>query len=74
MKPSMPVVYSDGTLAIIAGADTTATTLTALWYYLLLDPTNVDRLRREVDDYFPPGEEPVDFTRMVTMPFLNACM
>jgi len=74
VKPSLPVVYSDGVLAIVAGADTTATTLTALWYYLLLDSTNVDRLRREVDVHFPPGEEPVDFTRMVNMPFPNACM
>jgi cytochrome P450 len=70
----MAVVRADGDLAIIAGSDTTATTLTVIWYYLLLEPAKFDRLRREVDAHFPPGEEPLDFTRMVNMPFLNACM
>jgi cytochrome P450 len=70
----MPIVLSDGVLAVVAGSDTTATTLTALWYYLLLEPAKLDRLRNEVDTCFPPGEEPLDFTRMVNMPYLNACM
>jgi cytochrome P450 len=70
----MDVIRSDGLLATVAGSDTTATTLTAMWYYLLLNPTKFDRLQKEVDTYFPPGEEPVDFTRMVNMPYLNACM
>lgn len=74
VKPSREIVYSDGLLAVIAGSDTTATTLTGLWYYLLGDPERFERLRNEVDTYFPPGEEPLDFTRMVNMPYLNACI
>jgi cytochrome P450 len=70
----MPVVLSDGILAVVAGSDTTATTLTALWYYLLREPSTFDRLRKEVDAYFPSGEEPLDFTKMANMPYLNACM
>jgi cytochrome P450 len=70
----MPVIRSDSVLAVIAGSDTTATTLTALLYYLLLDPLKFGRLKNEVDAYFPPGEEPLDFTRMAGMPYLNACM
>jgi cytochrome P450 len=70
----MPVVHSDGLLAVIAGSDTTATAITVLWYYLILDPPKSDRLRNEVDAYFPQGEEPSEFARMVNMPYLNACM
>ena len=70
----MKVVRSDGLLAVLAGSDTTATTFTALWYYFLLDPAKFDRLRNEIDTYFPNGEEPLDFNRMANMPYLNACM
>jgi cytochrome P450 len=70
----MPTVHSDGLLAVMAGSDTTAAAFTTLWYYLLRDPLTLDRLRNEVDAYFPSGEEPLDFTRMVNMPYLNACM
>jgi len=74
VKPTMPIVRSDGLIAVIAGSDTTATTLTALLYYLLLEPAKFDRLRSEVDAYFPAGEEPLDSTKMASMPYLNACM
>lgn len=47
---------------------------TVLWYYLILDPPKSDRLRNEVDAYFPQGEEPSEFARMVNMPYLNAYM
>lgn len=70
----MPTVFADGIMSIVAGSDTTATTLSAMWYYFLLNPTMLERLQVEVDTYFPGGEEPLDFTRMVNMPFLNACM
>lgn len=73
-KPSMSVVSADGTLAIIAGADTTATTLSALIYYLLLHPEMAARLRAEIDEFFPHREEPVDSGRMAGMSYLNACM
>ena len=74
VKPSMQVVMSDGLLAVIGGSDTTATTFTAIQYYFLLYPSKFDRLRNEIDAYFPHGEEPTDFARMANMPYLNACM
>jgi cytochrome P450 len=70
----MPIVHSDGIVAVVGGSDTVATALTGLWYYLLLEPAKFNRLRNEVDIYFPGGEEPSDVTRMVSMPYLNACM
>ncbi|KIM78409.1 hypothetical protein PILCRDRAFT_11126 [Piloderma croceum F 1598] len=71
-KPSMSIIHSDGLIAVIAGSDTTATSLTAILYYLLLEPAKFDRLRSEVDGYFAPGEEPLDSTKMASMPYLNA--
>jgi cytochrome P450 len=70
----MSIVHSDGLLAVVAGSDTTATTFTVLWHYLLREPMMFERLRNEIDAYFPAGEEPLDFARMVNMPYLNGCM
>jgi cytochrome P450 len=69
----MATVRGDGYLAVIAGSDTTATALTATWYYFLRNPEKLDRLKNEIDAYFP-GEEPRNFTRLATMPYLNSCM
>lgn len=70
----MPAVYSDSALAIIAGADTTSTTLSVLFYFLLIHPEYFQRLRDEIDEFFPDKAEPSDSTIMTGMPFLNACM
>jgi cytochrome P450 len=59
----MPVIHSDSLLAMIAGSNTTATAITVLFYHLILVPPKFDRLRNEVDTYFPQGEEPLEFAR-----------
>lgn len=64
-----------GELAIVAGSDTTSTTLSGIFYYLLTNPEYYIRLRKEVDEAFPPGEgEPYDGTKLAEMKFLNAIM
>jgi hypothetical protein len=73
-KPLLSVLRAEGFLAVTAGSDTTATAITALLHYLILDPPKLDRLRNEVDAFFRPGEEPIDFAKMANMPYLNACM
>ncbi|KZP25865.1 cytochrome P450 [Athelia psychrophila] len=73
-KPTMPALFSDGALAIIAGADTTSTTLSVIGYFLLVHPEHFQRLRAEIDQFFPDRADPIDFTKMVGMPFLNACI
>ena len=60
-------------MAIDAGSDTTATVLSAIFFYLLANPAVFHRLRKEVDSEFPIGEgEPFDSLRLSRMPFLNA--
>ncbi|KAH9990641.1 high nitrogen upregulated cytochrome P450 monooxygenase 2 [Russula compacta] len=65
---------SNGLLAIIAGSDTTSTTLAVLFYYLIQNPTALDRLRDEVEKEFPAGEEPLDAAKLCRMAWLNACI
>ncbi|KZP29394.1 high nitrogen upregulated cytochrome P450 monooxygenase 2 [Athelia psychrophila] len=80
--PSRATIAADGIMAVVAGSDTTATTLTALWYFLLRHPEARTRLEAEVDNAcFPDprggdcgdwGEEEV--ARMAEMAWLNACI
>ena len=46
-----------------------------MWYFLMSNPGCLERLRKEVDDAFPPGEDSsLNLTKQGLMPYLNACM
>ncbi|KAH7927912.1 cytochrome P450 [Leucogyrophana mollusca] len=70
--PTFAEVASDGVLAIVAGSDTTSTTLSSLFWFLLSNPSAYHRLQAEVDKYFPPGENALDTTHHQQMSYLNA--
>ncbi|KLO11363.1 high nitrogen upregulated cytochrome P450 monooxygenase 2 [Schizopora paradoxa] len=73
--PSLESILVSGELAVIAGSDTTANTLSGVFYYLLMNPLEFKRLREEVDREFPrdEGEDAVDAARLASrMPVLNA--
>lgn len=71
-------VIVNGELAIVAGSDTTSTTLSGVFFNLLTHPEYYERLRREVDEVFPMGEDPLSDAnagaRMAEMKYLNAVM
>ncbi|KAF8560403.1 high nitrogen upregulated cytochrome P450 monooxygenase 2 [Imleria badia] len=72
-KSPFPLIVSNAILAIIAGADTTATVLRNTIFYLLTNPTYYARLREEVDATFPPTEtSPLDLKILPSLTFLNA--
>jgi hypothetical protein len=73
-RPSFSDLAQNGTLAIIAGSDTTSSILTAIIYYLLLNPAAYERLQEEVDSAFPSGEEPLDAVKLSHLEWLNGCM
>ena len=73
-RSSVDDVAQNGELAIIAGSDTTSSVLTALLYYLLLNPEAYKRLQEEVDSAFTSGEEPLDAVKLSRMEWLNGCM
>ncbi|OBZ68798.1 hypothetical protein A0H81_11369 [Grifola frondosa] len=70
--PSLDALICDGNLVIIAGADTTSSVLTNLFFCLLTNRDAYDRLQSEVDTHYPPGEDALDTKYHADMPFLNA--
>ena len=55
-RPPFQQLVSDGILAMVAGSDTVASTLTSLFACLFAHPEVYDKLQEEVDKYYPPGE------------------
>ncbi|EJF67274.1 high nitrogen upregulated cytochrome P450 monooxygenase 2 [Dichomitus squalens] len=68
----LPEVVADGTLAIVAGSDTTSSVLSNIFYCLLTHPEAYTRLRAEVDSYYPSGEDALNTKHHANMPYLNA--
>lgn len=73
-KPSGGDVASDGILALVAGADTTKTTMTVVFYHLLSQPHYYKRLQAEIDMMFPSWDSSMDGSKLSQMPFLSACV
>ncbi|KAJ7573693.1 cytochrome P450 [Mycena floridula] len=73
-KPTIGDIVADGSLAIIAGADTTSAALSSLFYFLLSDMKYYKRLQAEIDAAFAHGEDPLHFSRDRELPFLTACI
>lgn len=69
--PPLPQLIMEAELAIQAGSDTTGTALTNLFYYLMSNPETYRRLRKEVDDAFPPGSE-IDTKIVSELKYLQA--
>ncbi|KAI0093381.1 high nitrogen upregulated cytochrome P450 monooxygenase 1 [Irpex rosettiformis] len=75
VRPTVELCAVDGQVAVIAGADTAATILGHLCYFLQTNSTYFDRLRNEVDEKYPHGiESNADLAQQATMPYLNACI
>ncbi|CAK5283611.1 unnamed protein product [Mycena citricolor] len=66
---SLAQVIVDGSPAIIAGAETTSTTLCNIFWLLLKHPQTLARLREEVDD---PQWNITETAVQARMPYLNA--
>ncbi|KAJ7352519.1 cytochrome P450 [Mycena albidolilacea] len=73
-KPPLPNVIADGALAVVAGADTTASALSSLFFFLLSHPKYYEQLQEEIDSHFPLGADPLNTSSHADMKFLNACL
>ncbi|KAH9919212.1 cytochrome P450 [Epithele typhae] len=75
-KPSPPVqqLVDDGVLAIVAGADTTASAPTVFVFRLLEHPEVHEKLRREIDKYYPAGQDAMDVKNHRELSYLTACI
>ncbi|KLO10727.1 cytochrome P450 [Schizopora paradoxa] len=70
---TLPEVLSDAGIAVVAGSDTTSSTMTVLFYYLLSNPSAYKRLREEINSAFPIHDgHPFDASKLSSLPYLNA--
>ena len=70
----MRQMQDDGLLAVVAGADTTASALTCLFFSLATHPGANATLQAEVDKHFPKGEDPLRSGDYRDMHYLTAVM
>ena len=69
-KSDLRMLQGDAQLIIVAGSDTTASTLTSIFYELVRLPDGVSRLRREITDMQQAGKQ-VSNKNLQNLPFLN---
>ena len=74
VKPSVGEVGADGTFAVVAGADTTASALASLFWFLLRNTESYDRVKKEIDSVYADGANPLSTARHGDLVFLSACM
>lgn len=77
----MDNIVSHSLLTIVAGSDTTSTTLSAALCFLLSDRKVYDRLREELDSAFPDttvstidGWPDIQIDQLAKLEYLNAVM
>lgn len=63
-----------GTLAIIAGADTTASGVASLLYFLMRNKSCMSRVQEEIEHVYPDADDPLDSSKHGDLKYLNACM
>jgi len=64
----------EGNTLIVAGSDTSSTTMSAVMYYLLTNPDAMTRLKQEVHCTFQNAEEICMGPKMQTCSWLRACI
>ena len=67
-------VIADGTLAMVAGADTTSSALASFFYYMLCNPECYQRLKEEIDSVYPSGADAMDTSKHDQLVWTNACL
>ncbi|KAI0357606.1 high nitrogen upregulated cytochrome P450 monooxygenase 2 [Trametes cingulata] len=70
--PPLQQLVDDGVLAIVAGADTTSSALTSLFFCLGTHPAAYKRLQEEIDKFYPAGEDACDAKHHRDMHYLTA--
>ncbi|RMZ91937.1 hypothetical protein DV736_g808, partial [Chaetothyriales sp. CBS 134916] len=66
------LLTGDSRLLIIAGSDTTATTISFAIYYLATSPSLLEQLRKELDQHYISENDPFSIEGLQYLPLLNA--
>ncbi|KAJ5367951.1 uncharacterized protein N7496_007711 [Penicillium cataractarum] len=71
---STPELWGEANVLMIAGSDTTSTTLAATLFYLVRSPETLAKLTKEVRDAFSAVEDIVSGSHLNELTFLKACI
>lgn len=70
-KDGMAFIVGDSRLIIVAGSDTTAATLTHLFYHLAKNPDVVEKIRKEIE---PMMDAELSHAKIQEAQYLNGCI
>ncbi|CAG8384457.1 unnamed protein product [Penicillium salamii] len=69
--PSEAALHEDSRVVIVAGSETTATTLASVLYYLVKNPAVLEKLQRQLDDAMPAGEDEWSYEKVKSVSYLD---
>ncbi|OOF93449.1 hypothetical protein ASPCADRAFT_209401 [Aspergillus carbonarius ITEM 5010] len=69
-----PELWGEANVLMIAGSDTTSTTLAAAIFYLVRTPHAMAKLKKEIRDNFASVEDIVTGSKLNEMGYLKACL
>ncbi|RAK99283.1 cytochrome P450 [Aspergillus ibericus CBS 121593] len=72
--PTPKALHEDSNVLILAGSDTTATTLACALHYLATHPTIYKTLQSHLDHLFPNPTHPPTYTKLRNIPYLDAIL
>jgi len=74
-KRQLPMLQGDSRLIIVAGSDTSAVTLTHLFYHIATEEGLINRLRQEIDSLVGSGnDEHISHDKIKDAPLLNGAI
>lgn len=69
--PSEAALHEDSRVVIVAGSETTATTLASVLYYLVKNPETLAKLQRLLDDAMPAGVDDWSYEKVKSVAYLD---
>ncbi|CAG8114794.1 unnamed protein product [Penicillium olsonii] len=69
--PSEAALHEDSRVVIVAGSETTATTLASVLYYLVKNPAVLAKLQRQLDDVMPAGTDDWSYDKVKSISYLD---
>jgi cytochrome P450 len=73
---NMPTLAAEAALAIVAGSDTTGTSIASAMFFLIQNPSCFSRLRAELDEAAEGAayDTEIDVHRLTELPYLQAVL
>ncbi|GJJ15389.1 hypothetical protein Clacol_009665 [Clathrus columnatus] len=69
---AFPLAIAESRGTLLAGADTTGTAITSILYYLLTNPSTMNKLRFELDSHYDDIGDMYSSDTLSKLPYLNA--